>query len=135
MLERQQHTRKMVTETQNLDLFSGLGQSLNQNTLECQLERGESFVCQIYREKQHTSVNEARYELFKRKLIKNKTVSLSRIPPCNRCSDYIFNAQFMLPICGEDQSKIKLIFLQSTRRDGSQTATLCGLREKYSQQQ
>ena len=73
---------KMVTETQNLDLFSGLGQSLNQNTLECQLERAESFVCQIYREKQHTSVNEARYELFKRKLIKNKTVSLSRIPPC-----------------------------------------------------
>ena len=72
----------MVTETQNLELFSQLGQSLNKNTLECQLEWAESFVCQVYREKQYTAVNEARYELFKRKLIKNKTVSLSRIPPC-----------------------------------------------------
>jgi len=39
-------------------------------------------VCKLYSEKQCNTVNEARYELFKRKLVKNKTVSLSKIPPC-----------------------------------------------------
>ena len=72
----------MMSDRKHLNLFSGLGESIDQFTIEKQLEWAEAFVCKLYSEKQCNTVNEARYELFKRKLVKNKTVSLSKIPPC-----------------------------------------------------
>ena len=74
--------KQMMSDRKHLNLFSGLGESIDQFTIEKQLEWAEAFVCKLYSEKQCNTVNEARYELFKRKLVKNKTVSLSKIPPC-----------------------------------------------------
>ena len=72
----------MTSDEKYVWLFQELGDEIEPVSIEEHLDWMESFVCQVYNEKDYTSVNEARYSIFKTQLAKNKTVSLSKIPPC-----------------------------------------------------
>ena len=72
----------MVSDERHVGLFQQIGEDIDDLHLEEQLEWAEHFVCQLYSEKKCTSVNDARYTLFKKQLVRNKTTNLSRIPPC-----------------------------------------------------
>ena len=96
---------------------------------------GGGFECKLYSEKQCNTVNEARYELFKRKLVKNKTVSLSKIPPCKSVLKlHLSRSAYVAYLWRRSQeNQIELPPLMNT--DGSLIVTLCGQMKKYSQQQ
>ena len=74
--------KQMTSDEKYVWLFQELGDDIEPVSIEEHLDWMESFICQVYNEKDYTSVNEARYSIFKKQLAKNKTVSLSKIPPC-----------------------------------------------------
>ena len=82
--------------------FAKLGDSLSHTEILQSLPEIENFLCALYRTpKRCTTVNEARVDLFRSKLRKNKTIDLAMLPPCQSVLHLYLLEHHMLPTFGK----------------------------------